>query len=32
MDRVISALNNRYLIAVMVGLFVLGFARRLIAR
>lgn len=32
MDRVISALNNRYLIAVMVGLFVLGFTRRLIAR
>ncbi len=32
MDRVISFLNNRYLIAVVVGLFVLSFARGLVKR
>jgi hypothetical protein len=32
MDRVISFLNNRYLIAVVVGLFVLSFARGLVRR
>jgi hypothetical protein len=32
MDRVVSALNNRYLIAVIAGLFVLGFARRIANR
>ena len=32
MDRVINALNNKYLIAVVVGLFVLGVARRFVGR
>jgi hypothetical protein len=32
MDRVISALNNRYLVAVVCGLFVLGIAKRFAGR
>lgn len=32
MDRIVSFFNNRYLIAVVVGLFVLSFARGLIRR
>lgn len=32
MDKVINLLNNRYLIAVVVGLFVLGVARRFMGR
>lgn len=32
MDKVVSMLNNRYLIAVVVGLFVVGVARRFITR
>ena len=32
MDKIVSTLNNRYLIAAMVGLFVLGFARRFVGR
>ena len=32
MDRVISFLNNRYLVAVLVGLFLLGFVRRFAGR
>lgn len=32
MSRVVSALNNRYLIAIVVGLFVLGVVRGLIRR
>lgn len=32
MDRVVSFLNNRYLIAVIAGLFVLGFVKRLAGR
>ncbi len=32
MDRIISFLNNRYLIAVVVGLFVLSLARRFVGR
>lgn len=32
MNKVINALNNRYLIAIVVGLFVLGVARRFAGR
>ena len=32
MDRIISFLNNKYLVAVLVGLFLLGFARRFVGR
>ncbi len=32
MDAVISFLNNRYLIAVVVGLFVLGFVKSMARR
>lgn len=32
MSKVINFLNNRYLIAIMVGLFVLGFVRKVAAR
>lgn len=28
MDRIISFLNNKYLVAVLVGLFLLGILRR----
>lgn len=32
MDRIVSFFNNRYLIAVVVGLFVLSFVRGLARR
>lgn len=32
MDRIVTFLNNRYLVAVLVGLFVLGFVKRLAGR
>ena len=32
MDRVIGALNNKYLVAVVCGLFVLGFVKKLAGR
>ena len=32
MNRVVNALNNKYLIAIIVGLFVLGVAKRFIGR
>lgn len=32
MNRVVNALNNKYLIAVIAGLFVLGFAKRISGR
>jgi hypothetical protein len=32
MDRIVSFLNNRYLIAVIAGLFVLGFVKRIAGR
>lgn len=32
MDRIISFLNNRYLVAILVGLFLLGFIRRFASR
>jgi hypothetical protein len=32
MDRVIGFLNNKYLVAVVVGLFVLGVVRRFAGR
>lgn len=32
MDRVVSFLNNRYLVAVIAGLFLLGFVRRIASR
>lgn len=32
MDRIVSFFNNRYLIAVVVGLFVLSFVRGLVRR
>ena len=32
MNKVINVLNNRYLIAIVVGLFVLGVARRFAGR
>ena len=30
MDRVVTFLNNRYLVAVIVGLFLWGFVRRVV--
>ena len=32
MDRVVAFLNNRYLVAVLVGLFLLGIVRRFAGR
>lgn len=32
MNKVVNTLNNKYLLAAMAGLFVLGFARRFIGR
>lgn len=32
MDRVVTFLNNRYLVAIIVGLFVLGVVRRFAGR
>jgi hypothetical protein len=32
MDRVVNFLNNKYLVAVLVGLFVLGFVKRIAGR
>lgn len=32
MDRVIAFLNNKYLVAVIVGLFLLGIVRRFAGR
>ena len=32
MDRIVNALNNKYLLAVIAALFVLGFARRIAGR
>lgn len=32
MNRVVNALNNKYLLAVIAGLFVLGFAKRIAGR
>lgn len=32
MDRAVSFLNNRYLVAVIVGLFLLGIVRRFAGR
>lgn len=32
MDRIVSFLNNRYFVAVIVGLFLLGFVRRIANR
>lgn len=32
MNRIVSALNNRYLLAVVAGLFVLGFVKRIAGR
>lgn len=32
MGSVVNALNNRYLIAIVVGLFVVGVARRFVGR
>lgn len=32
MDRIIGFLNNRYFIAILVGLFLLGFVKRLAGR
>lgn len=32
MDGIVSKLNNRYLVAIVVGLFVLGVARRFVGR
>jgi hypothetical protein len=32
MDKVISFLNNKYLVAVLVGLFLLGFVKRFAGR
>ena len=32
MDRVVTFLNNKYLVAALVGLFVLGFVKRLAGR
>lgn len=32
MQRVVNALNNKYLLAVIAGLFVLGFAKRIAGR
>lgn len=32
MDRIVSFFNNRYLIAVVVGLFVISFVRGIVRR
>jgi hypothetical protein len=32
MDRILSALNNKYLVAAVTGLFVLGIFRRFASR
>lgn len=32
MDKIVSFLNNKYLVAVLVGLFVLGFVKKLAGR
>lgn len=32
MDRIISFLNNRYFVAVVVGLFLLSFVKRIASR
>jgi len=32
MDKIVNALNNRFLIAIVVGLFVLGVVRRFAGR
>jgi hypothetical protein len=32
MQKIVNALNNRYLLAAIAGLFVLGFAKRLTGR
>lgn len=32
MDKVVSLFNNRYLIAIVVGLFVVGVFRRFVGR
>lgn len=32
MNRVVNALNNKYLIAAIAGLFVLGFVKRIAGR
>lgn len=32
MDTIVAKLNNRYLVAIVVGLFVLSFARRVVGR
>jgi len=32
MDRIVSFLNNRYFIAVVVGLFLIGFVRSFVRR
>lgn len=32
MDKIISFLNNKYLVAILVGLFLLGFVRRFAGR
>lgn len=32
MDKIVSTLNNRYVIAVMVLLFVIGFVRGIVKR
>lgn len=32
MDKIISFLNNKYLVAALVGLFLLGFVRRFAGR
>lgn len=32
MNRVVNALNNKYLLAVIAGLFVLGFVKRIAGR
>jgi len=32
MNKIVNALNNRYLLAAIAGLFVLGFVKRIAAR
>jgi hypothetical protein len=32
MDRIVNALNNKYLLAAIAGLFVLGFVKRIAGR
>lgn len=32
MDRIVSFLNNRYFVAILVGMFLLGFVRRFAGR